>query len=238
MDSDTDSDRTLELSDSDDSDSDMETDTEQPEPRQLSEPERIFNEIYTFIDDHATDSEKDNKVARFLLRYVKYEGVFTTTRYTKDRIMLAQELYSLRYSLFKSAATAFFVSLAWYAKKHSARDVEFHVDLHIDVYNAYREMVAPRLEDGTIDIRHDASMERRFYLLIPQRSLEIIGMSAADQRTLNRILNNKDPLRAELDAIGQLADWDPAAPALFPPMNASNPDYETDTGGRLFNWAN
>jgi hypothetical protein len=238
MDSDTDSDRTVELPDSDDLDSDMETDTEQPAPRQLSKPERFFYEIYTFIDNQADDGEKDDKVARFLLRYVEHEGVFTTVRYTRDRIVLAQELYSSRYSLLKSAATAFFVSLAWYAKKHTAHDVEVHVDLHINVYNAYRETVAPRLEDGTIDIRHDVSMKRRFYLLIPQRSLENIDMSAADQRTLNRILNNKDPLRAELDAVGELAAWNPAAPALFPPMNASNLDYETDygTNGKLHDW--
>lgn len=241
MDSDTDSDRTIELPDSDDSDSDMETDTEQPTPRQLSKPERIFNEIYTFIDNQADDREKDNKVARFLLQYVEHEGVFTTVRYTRTKTELARELYSSRYSLLKSAATAFFVSLAWYAKKHSARDVEVHVDLHIDVYNAYREALAPRLEDGSIDLTTDTSMQGRFYALVPQRKLEIIGVSEDDLSELDEIFDRIDPLYVQLRAIGQMAvpdDENPAPGVLFPPLNSSTVYYETDTGGRLFNWAN
>lgn len=203
----------------------------------LGNIEQLIAEIYNFIDNQEDDGEKDNKVARFLLRYVRYEGVFISTRYTRTGIELAQELW-FSYSLPKSAATAYFVSLAWYAKKHPPHDVAWHAHLHIDVYNAYRETVAPRLEDGSIDISHDASMKSRFYLLIPKRKLEIIGMSAADQRTLNLILFDEDPLTAELNAVGQLADWNPAAPALFPPMNASNLGYETDygTNGKLHDW--
>lgn len=240
MDSDTDSDRTIELPDSDDSDSDMETDTEQPKPRQLSEPERIFNEIYTFIDNQADDGEKDNKVARFLLRYVKYKGVFTTTIFTRTRTELARELW-FTYSLLKSAATAYFVSLAWYVKKHPPNDVEFYAGLHIDVYNAYREALAPRLEDGSINLTTDTSMQRRFYALVPQRELEIIGVSEDDLSELDEIVDRIDPLYVQLRAIGQMAvpdDEDPAPGVLFPPPNSSTVYYETDTGGRLYNWAN